>query len=194
MTQDLRPNAEEIQFLELAYGRFYDLFGQIMDDSFWAIDAWHRYSRIHQVFSIYAELLNYEPIRWVIEHLKTARPPMESEIGSEVFKFVRNIIIHFPYFTSWDDIWFSKAIINWNKEGLSADQFLEKYKGREQVKYRFWEQEVKRMTYLSISFPHQYDGESKIYLKDMISEKDGVRFSLFLMKQILDTQIELEHQ
>lgn len=194
MTKELRPNAAEVQFLDLAYGRFYDLFEEVMDDSFWSKDAWHRYSKIHQGFSIYAELLNYEPIKWVIEHLKTARPPMESEIGSEVFKFVRNIVSHFPYFGSWDDIWFTKTIINWNKEGLSVDKFLEKYQGKEPVKYRFWEPRVKRMTYLSVSFPDRYDEENRIYLKDMISEKEGVKFSLVLMKQILATQIEQEQE
>jgi len=190
MTEGLKPNASEIQFLELAYGCFYDLFEEVMDDTFWAKDAWHRYSKIHQGFSIYAELLNYEPIKWVIECLKTARPPMESEIGSEVFKFVRNVIIHFPYFNSWDDIWVSKEIINWNKEGLSADRFFEKYQGKEPVRYRFWEPKAKRMTYLSINFPGQYNEENRIYLKDMISEKEGVKFCFILMKQILASQVE----
>ena len=46
------------------------------------------------------------------------------------------------------------------------------------------------MTYLSISFPETYNDNSKIFLKDIISEKDGVKFSFILMKQILNTQIE----
>lgn len=194
MTEELRPNAAEVQFLDLAYSRFYGLFAEVMDDSFWTKDAWHRYSRIHQGFSIYSELLNYEPIKWVVEHLKTARPPMESEIGSEVFRFVRNIMSHFPYFAAWDDIWFTHAIINWNRDGLSADKFLHKYKGKQPVKYRFWEPLVKRMTYLSISFPERYDDENRIYLRDMISEKEGVKFCFILMKQILASQIEKERQ
>lgn len=46
------------------------------------------------------------------------------------------------------------------------------------------------MTYLTISFPEIYDNNSKIYLKNIISEKEGVKFSLILMKQILNTQVE----
>lgn len=42
------------------------------------------------------------------------------------------------------------------------------------------------MTYLSISFPKTYD-DNKIYLKDILTEKDGVKFSLILMKKIIDT-------
>lgn len=46
------------------------------------------------------------------------------------------------------------------------------------------------MTYLSISFPCEYDKGDKIFLKDVLSEKEGVKFALILMKKIIDTQIE----
>jgi hypothetical protein len=45
------------------------------------------------------------------------------------------------------------------------------------------------MTYLSINFPSTY-GDDKIYLKDIISEKDGVKFSFIMMRNILNTQVE----
>jgi hypothetical protein len=190
MEENLRPNISEIEFLTLAYNRFYDLFEEVIDDSFWIKSDWERFSKISQAFSIYSELLNYDPLKWAIEELKTKRPPMESEIGSELFKFVRNIFSHFPYFTKWDNIWISKPIINWNKEGQTIDRFLKKHEGKNEVKYRFWEAEKQKMTYMSISFPKMYNDNSKIFLKDIISEKDGVKFSFILMKQILNTQIE----
>ncbi|NJM90280.1 MAG: hypothetical protein HC847_27215 [Hydrococcus sp. RU_2_2] len=190
MSNSQRPTTSEIEFLTLAYNRFYDLFAEVMDDSFWGKGDWERFSKIKQAYSIYAELLNYEPIKWVIEQLKTARPPMESEIGSELFKFVRNVVSHFPFFTKWDDVWINKALVNWYKEGLTIDKFLKKYEGRPEVKYRFWEAEKKRMTYLTISFPQKYSDDTKVFLKEIISEKEGVKFSFILMKQIMDTQVE----
>ncbi len=39
MQNQLRPNQTEIQFLTLAYNRFYDIFAEVMDDSFWDKDA-----------------------------------------------------------------------------------------------------------------------------------------------------------
>lgn len=45
------------------------------------------------------------------------------------------------------------------------------------------------MTYLSIRFPEDYSDETKIYIKDILHEKDGVRFSFILMKKIMDTQV-----
>ena len=46
------------------------------------------------------------------------------------------------------------------------------------------------MTYLSINFPGKYETEDKIYLKNIVSEKDGVKFSYILMRNILNTQVE----
>jgi hypothetical protein len=46
------------------------------------------------------------------------------------------------------------------------------------------------MTYLSIKFPKKYIEYTKIYLKEIFSEKEGIIFSFILMKQFLDTQVE----
>lgn len=191
MDTTLRPNKAEKEFLTLAYNRFYDLFEEIISDSFWGKDKYYRFSKIKDVFAIYVELLNYEPIKWIIDWMKKGgRPPVEGEIGSDLFKFIRNIILHFPYFDSWDSVWVSKSIVNWSKKDQSIDKFFEKYAGQKEIKYRFWENDKKRMTYLIIKFPPKYDEIVKIFLKDIISEKDGVKFSIILMKRILDTQVE----
>lgn len=184
-----RPNRAELEFLNLSYNRFYDLFEEVMEDSFFDKDNWYRFSKVKDGFAVYTELLNYEPIKWTIEHIKESRPPMEAEIGSELFKVVRNILLHFPFFESWDDVWISQPILNWYKDGQFIDRFIRKYKGREAVKYRYWEGKKKKMTYLSICFPKEYDAETKIYLKDILTEKEGVRFSFILMRQVLDTQV-----
>ena len=184
-----RPNKAETLFLTLGYNRFYDLFDEIIEDSFWAKDSWYRFSRISQSFGVYAELLSYEPFKYVLEAIKKHRPPMESEIGGPLFKFIRNILAHFPLFQSWDEVWINKELVNWQREGLTIDRFLKKFAGHKEVKYRFWEVEAKRMTYMSIQFPEKYD-DSMVFLKDIVSEKDGVKFSLFMMRKILDSQVE----
>lgn len=189
MQEDLRPNKAEIQFLTLAYNRFYDIFTEVMDDSFWGKDSWYRFSKVKDGFAVYSELLNYEPLQWVLENMKISRPPVEAEIARDLFKFIRNVIIHFPFFDSWDDVWVNKSLVNWHKDSQFIDRFIRKYQGKETVKYRFWEADKKRMTYLSIHFPERYENDASIYLKDLLSEKEGVRFSFILMKQVLDTQV-----
>ena len=190
MQIETRPNKKEIAFLSLSYNRFYDIFDEAMQDEFWSIPEQERFFKIMQAFLIYGELLNYEPIQWTIEEIKKRRPPMEGEIGSEVFKFIRNTITHFPFYSSWDSVWINKDLVNWDAEGRSIDRFLKKYSSKNSVKYRLWEEDKKRMTYLSINFPKGYQSNSKIYLKDILSEKEGVKFSLSLMRSILDTQVE----
>jgi hypothetical protein len=187
-----RPSINEIELLKLAYNRFYDLYEEIMAEEFWTNNDYFRFSKIKDVFSVYAEVLNYPPISSVLEYIKTHRPPMEAEIGSEFFSFIRNLVVHFPFFTRWEDIWVNKLIVNWYKEGLSIDKFLIEYQGHPPIKYRFWEADKKKMTYLEINFPIQYSNAEKVYLKDILTEKDGVKFSLILMKQILDTQVDTD--
>jgi hypothetical protein len=186
----LRPNKVELQFLNLAYNRFYDIFDEIMNDSFWDKEAWYRFTKVKDGFGVYSELMNYEPLRWVLDNMKTARPPMEARIAKELFKFIRNIIFHFPFFDCWDDVWVNRALINWYREEQMIRKFIKNYVGKEPVKYRFWEAKKKKMTYLSINFPTQYKDDDKIYLKDILSEKDGVKFSFILMRSVLDTQVE----
>ncbi len=189
MKDHLRPNKAEQEFLKLAYNRFYDVYEEVMADSFWRKNKRYRFSIIKDCFLIYTELLNYKPLKWEIEYLKKARPPMEAEIGSELFKFVRNIITHFPFFNTWENVWISKQIINWNKDGQSIDKFLTKYSGKNPVKYRIWEEKKRKMTYLSIIFPKNY-GSNTIYLNNILTEKEGVKFSFILMRKILDSQVE----
>lgn len=190
MQDQLRPNQTEIQFLTLAYNRFYDIFAEVIDDSFWDKDAWYRFSKVKDGFGVYSELLNYEPLRWVLDTMKIARPPMEAEIAKELFKFIRNIITHFPFFDSWEDVWVNQSLVNWCVEGQFIDRFIRKYVGKKPVKYRFWEKQKKKMTYLSIHFPEHYTDDARIYLKDILPEEEGVKFSFILMNQVLNTQVE----
>jgi hypothetical protein len=190
--KDPRPNAAEIAFLDLAYGRFYALFAEVMDDAFWEKDDWYRFSRVANGFAIYAELLHYPPIGWEIERLRQMRPPAEAEMASDLFRFVRNIITHFPFFDRWDDVWLTKPLINWESQGRSIDKFLRDYSGRDQVRLRIWEPTYKRITYVNVTYPDAYEGDTKIYLRDILTEREGVKLSFVLMKQIADTQVEPE--
>jgi hypothetical protein len=82
------------------------------------------------------------------------------------------------------------SLVKWHKENQFIDKFIKKYKGKESVKYRFWEPNKKRMTYLSINFPANYEDDTNIVLKDILTEKEGVKFSFILMKQVINTQVE----
>lgn len=175
-------------FLNLAYNKFYDISDEIFSADFWNESATYRLGRITQVFSIYAEILNHKPMKEVLESISKNRPPMEAEISGPLFKFIRNVLAHFSFFDSWDDIWISKQLINWFKSDQSIDKFLEKYKGRDQIKYRYKSNYTSDFTYVSINFPRQYNF-SKIYLKDIIKENEGIKFAITMMLRVLNTQV-----
>jgi hypothetical protein len=185
----LRPNQAEIEYLTLAYNKFYDIFDEILDDDFWDRDKYYRFSKLGNAFSIYAELLQYEPLKAVIELLRERRPPMEAEVGSAVFKVVRNILAHFPVFETWEDVYVRRSLVNWNRPGKTIDKFYNKYEGHDPVKYRFRHPDIKKMTYVSINFPTNYMADEKIWLKDLISEREGTTFSMIFMRRIIDTQV-----
>lgn len=46
------------------------------------------------------------------------------------------------------------------------------------------------MTYMSINFPTEYSMNKKIFLKDISTEKDGIKFSLVFMYNVLETQVD----
>lgn len=190
MMSDLRPNKAEKEYLQFSYNSFYEIFDEVFSDSFWNENSYYRFSKIKDAFSIYTELLNYEPIAWFIEYIRKNRPPMEAEIGSELFKFIRNVVIHFPYFKKWDNVWIDKDVANWYKEGQSIDRFLRKYENRKSIKYRIWDGKNKKMTYLSINFPKKYSSGNKVYLKEILSEREGIKFSLVFMREVMDSQVE----
>ena len=180
--------SEEL-FLNLGYNKFFDICSEVYSDNFWRKSPQYRLSRISQAFSIYNELLNHEPFKGVLEWLSKYRPPMEAEIAGPLFKFIRNVLAHFPFYDAWDEIWVSKQLVNWRHPNQSIDRFLKKFCGTKEVKYRFKEKAKKGFTYVTINFPKSYD-ESKIYLKNIINEEQGIKFALVMMIRVLNTQIE----
>lgn len=189
MNNIIRPNKAELEFLQIAYNRFYDLYEEVTTEAFWDNTPYYRFSKINNVFSVYAEILQYEPIRLVIKTIKIQRPPMEAEIASDLFKLIRNIMSHFPFFDTWEEVNLTQNLINWDKEGKSIDKFFTKYAGASEIKYRMWNAKDRKMTYLNIKFPTTYNQSSIIYLREILSEKEGVLFSIALMKNVLDTQV-----
>lgn len=190
----VKPNKKEKIVLGLFYNRFYDLYEELSGDKFFEKTPEYRFLKIRETFSVYKELLSYEPIKHHLDYIKSGgRPPLEGFIVDDLFSFVRNVLLHFPIFDKWDDVYISKVLATWNTKG-TIHRFLKnstkvKIDGMGTVKYRIWENSKKQMTYISINFPEKYDETNNILLKNIISERDGVKLSICFMKKILDTQV-----
>lgn len=169
----LAEDCTEYEFLQLATNRFLDLYNEINNIAFFNLSEEVRYYKLKDFFSVYTELLSYSAMKEHIQFIEKARPPMEAIISSEFVKFVRNVLIHFPCFTKWNEIYVSKHLVNWKSEGQSIDRFLTKYQGCEPIEFRFKDRLTGKWRYPVIKFPSAYN-DNKIFLKDMIDEKDGV--------------------
>lgn len=93
------PNDKELEVLTLFYNRFYDLYEEITNDNIFKENAQLRFFKLREAFSIYKELLSYEPIKSYLEWMKRGgRPPLEGIIADGLFSFIRNLLLHFPIF------------------------------------------------------------------------------------------------
>lgn len=192
---EIKPNEKEEIILNLFYNRFYDLYEEIWSQNFFDENPDFRFYKIREIFSVYKELIGYEPIRYYLKYTKNGgRPPLEGVIAEDLFSFIRNLLLHFPIFNSWDDVFITKNLATWNTKGTIHKFLLQcakiKINKKGTLKYRIWEHSKKKMTYIEINFPEKYNNGSKIYLKNIINEKEGVKFCTALMKQILDVHIE----
>jgi hypothetical protein len=184
------PNNKEYEFLSLAYTRFEEIWQIYTNPNFYDQIAEYRFSCIKEAFSIYSEVITYQPIRDYLEGLEQNKDKLWLIMNIEFPKVVRNIILHFP-FSKWDDIYINKSIATWNtvNKHSTIDKFFEKYKGVVPI-------EVETLSKSDISnkfkinFPVQYDEVGKTYLKDMINEESGVDLFMTLMRSAMASQME----
>jgi len=186
---------EAKNFFEVGVSRFNVLFGEILSDEFWRQRPWHRLSRVSQAFSIYTELFSHEPFKAALKKQTEGCHEIEELqfiLRGDVFRFVRNVLAHFPLFESWDEIWFNKGLVNWNTRGQTVDTFLTQYSATADRNFAFQLAVDRPMNYVTVHFPEDY-GDGKIYLKSIISEKEGVKFLLLSMRDdIFRLQVYIE--
>lgn len=185
---NLKPNPAEAAFLSLGYNRFLDLFKEVDSKSFWEQPALYRFHRIRDVFAVYTELTQYEALKYVLNAKKTSRP-IEHDVGKRLFSFVRHLLAHFPLFDSWDTVTISRQLATWEREA-EIHKFLTDYEGKPQVKYRFFDRAAKEFIYVTINFPSGYSQNHPIMLSSILTEREGVRFSIRLMLDILLQNVE----
>lgn len=53
---------------------------------------------------------------------KGGRPHIEGIIADDLFSFIRNTLLHFPIFESWNEVYINKNLATWSKVG-QIDRF-----------------------------------------------------------------------
>lgn len=137
-----------------------------------------KFEVIKQLASLVSELLDKDGIKKkLIEFANTSTVNGEdNEIKIETFDLIRNILIHFPIFESWDEICISKKLLKWNtdKNGQIIKYFEKNC--NKSFKYRIFLNEndewIERHT-ITVTIPELND-DNTIYLKDILSLDNAI--------------------
>ena len=188
MGDSIRPTSAETRYLSLGYNRFYDLYEEINDKNFWNLDPKVRFSKVKDIFSVYTELIKYEPLQIIIS---TDSRPHAELLAMNFIKFLRNVLQHFPFYDEWDEVYIDKELVNAIEAPGSVDKFLSNSHPYD-TKFRIWNPIEKEMAYVSINLNTGYLKGSAVFLSEMLNEKDGVTLLCVIMRKYLDTQVEVE--
>jgi len=170
----LKPNLAEKQFLRIGYQRFFDLYTEIETKAFWRKSAQYRFHCIRDIFAIYNELICCQELNQMPVKQKKIHPA----VSDKLFRFVRHLLAHFPFFTTWDSVWINKELATWSQRG-QIDKYLEEVDGQHPVTLQFRDpMRPKQNINVAINFPADYALNKSVYLKDILSEHEGVRFSI----------------
>ena len=94
---DIHPTKAEFRVLEIGYNRFLDLYEDVMNENFMRKRPATRLAIVKDLCSVYSELIKYAPLEFVLEN---AERPHFKLMGKELINFLRNLLLHFPYFES----------------------------------------------------------------------------------------------
>ena len=168
--QNIKPNEKERIALSLFYNRFYDLYEELSHNDFFNNTSSYRFYKIREIFSVYKELLGYEPIQYHIKLIKKTRPPLEGIIVNDLFSFVRNLLLHFPIFENWDDVYISKDLATWNKVG-TIHKFL-KESSKIKIDDKGIDLRLLTMIFLFLYFANANELENTLEKKEIQKEKN----------------------
>lgn len=137
-----------------------------------------KFELIKQLASLVSELLDKDGIKEkLIKLANTSKVNGDNnEIKIETFDLIRNILIHFPIFESWDEIYISKKLLKWNtsKNGQIINYFNKNC--NKSFQYRIFLNEndkwIERHT-IEVKIPELKD-DNIIYLKDILSLDNAI--------------------
>jgi len=173
-------------FVEISIKMFYEIVDEVFSDPFWKQSPEYRFNKIKNAFSIYAELLNYKPLREVAEQFNSIRGPgIGRLLGVQLFKVIRHLLLHFPIYNSWEEVWFNKSLVTWERVGL-IHNFFKKHSGEGGIRYTYRESKTNEDVSVNIWLPKGYLQDEKIYLSEIMPEETGMKICISLMCDVVD--------
>lgn len=148
-----------------------------------------KFSVIKELSPLITELLSKKEIRDKFVDLanssKVKENSEDNNIKFKAFEIIRHIIIHFPFFDNWNDVFITNNLLSWNnKEHWAIKKFFSKEAVFQYVIYtkNYDKWEPSRHVKMNVK---KLDDSNPLYLKDVISE-DDVIWTFGLIDHYLD--------
>jgi hypothetical protein len=174
-------NAEQIKFIEMAYARISDIEDQLdMDLTPPEIRLYY----LKDLFTIFNELLKIKEIKRLDKTDDLTRRRLTELIHT--VDFIRNILLHFPLFKTWDDIYISREFNSGmgGSKGGRIHKFLHPETPMESLAFKLTMEKNMGEREFTIRFPDQLALEGNIYIKDILTEKEGAISIITVMNHI----------
>lgn len=176
---------KEHDFLEIGVEKIGKIYDEIYDEeSFFKNSPEIRFYKYKEIFTLYFELITHEKMQKAIKEMKQNEYVKIEPYYYEFFSFIRNVIIHFPIYTTWDEVYIDEELLSWNKKKKSIHTFLVKYNNT----YKFLELHDKKKNTtrrIVINLHIDYDKGKGFYLKNVLPEKDALVLFLSIIWEII---------
>jgi hypothetical protein len=157
------PKQNQIHFLNLAFSRYH----KVIDELDVSKSEKENFLLIKEVLSIYTELERYWPVHQTLK----AAPENFQQIAS-LFKVIRNLVLHFPFFDSWSDIQFNKELIlAMDPSNASIDRYFKK---TDHIEFFFKLGHENMLEEGKILAPMGYNENKMVYMRDILSLESAI--------------------
>jgi hypothetical protein len=149
-------------------------------DLLYYMDSEEKFKVLKELSQLIKEFLSDDDINKKFIELANNSTVKENSTNNELkvkaFEVIRNILIHFPIFEKWDDVFLTKNLLNWsNSKSNTILNFFENNKNSE-IDYVIYTKEDDRF---SPTHPIKMkilplDDKKPVFLKDMITEDEVI--------------------
>lgn len=158
-----------------------DLYGVILYGEYGSVDDSEKFELLKKISILFNELLKDAENRSLFKDMlsSAAIDKEQFEAKSSTFSMIRNLLVHFPMFEAWENIFITKTLLNWgsgsNNRAGSIENYFLKNSGKtlEFSIYTRSDYQFDKTRYFKISVPH-IKKYKPCYIKDFLPLDDAL--------------------
>jgi len=178
------PEPQQIEFLNLAFTRYLHLRHALKNPNPSNTQE-QKFYYIKELISVYNELEMFPNIKSSLFSKHVDNPILRF---GPLFKAIRNLVSHFPFFYSWDEVKFNRELVTCMKpKNLTIDRYFANEKGYLELPFRFVDQSTGRQIEGEIFAPKGYNNNDTVYLKDILCLQDAITLIVGYSHMVLST-------